>query len=179
MKHVLLGTAALTFLTAPAFAGADDGAKKGPAHHFFERMDTNDDGNISTIEAEGVAKERFLKMDANNDGILTKDELVSSWEEKRAQRATKMQERLEKKFSESDADGDGGISIDEFVANASDHLKEFDADGDGTVTAAEMETRHKAMKAKMKNKRAAEDAAEVDVETDVEVNAAPESEISE
>ena len=82
MKHSKLALASLA-AAALTFSGAalaehhegGDGHKKGKKGHYFEKVDTNGDGQISKEEHMTAAEERFTKMDTNGDGAITKEEV--------------------------------------------------------------------------------------------------------
>lgn len=72
-----LATGAIALSSGAAMAEHHDKDGKGGHHKgkFFEKMDTDGDGQISKAEHMSAAEERFAKMDANGDGVVTKEEL--------------------------------------------------------------------------------------------------------
>lgn len=56
-----------------------------------------------------------------------------------------------KMFEKTDANGDGVISHEEFLAKAEERFKMMDADGDGKITKEEAENHHAAMKKNYKH----------------------------
>lgn len=91
----------------------------------FDRADANHDGTLTKHEAEAAGRERFDEADADRDGRLTPDEMRAAFEARR-------QERAEVRLRELDGDGDGSVSVDEFLAHPG-RLGRLDADGDGAV----------------------------------------------
>lgn len=67
---------------------------------------------------------------------------------------------MEKIFSEQDANGDGAVSKDEFVAHSTKRFEEMDANKDGKVTKEEIKAHHEAKRAEWKAKHDAKKAAE-------------------
>jgi len=67
---------------------------------------------------------------------------------------------MEKIFSEQDANGDGSVSKDEFVAHSTKRFDEMDANKDGKVTKDEIKAHHEAKRAEWKAKKEAKKAAE-------------------
>ena len=57
------------------------------------------------------------------------------------------------KLKSMDTDGDGQISLDEFLAKAEKRFSKMDADEDGYVTAAEFKEKRKAVRAKSRERR--------------------------
>lgn len=55
----------------------------------FEQMDTNADGRLSSVEAQGSVKDGFAKLDANKDGFLTKAEVEGTSTKRTDKRPTK------------------------------------------------------------------------------------------
>lgn len=108
MKKLLMLTAAVFALQAlPALAedGAKDGHKRGD---FFEKVDTNKDGQISKDEFMAADKDRaenkFKEMDANGDGNVTKEEGKAHHEAKKAEWEKRKAEHQAKKDAEKPAD---------------------------------------------------------------------------
>ncbi len=57
-----------------------------------------------------------------------------------------------KHFDKRDADGDGSISKDEWMAAAEAHFARMDADGDGSISREEWKSAHEAMHKRMKER---------------------------
>ena len=107
------GLAAL--LAGTAFAG--DPPKSDAPHGM--RADTDGDGRVSRAEATASGAERsgewFDKLDLNKDGYLTQDEMKQA-RDTRHQNHGDMKEKMEARFKEADANGDGQLSLDEVQA---------------------------------------------------------------
>ena len=63
------------------------------------------------------------------------------------------QKRGSGKFKKMDTDGDGQISLDEFLARAEQRFEKMDGDEDGYVTATEYKEKRKGMRAKSRERR--------------------------
>jgi Ca2+-binding EF-hand superfamily protein len=81
---------------------------------------------ISRAEAAGLPRlaERFDQVDANRDGQLTREEMRAFHQA----RAAKVR---------GDANNDGKVSRDEFMARAAERFQRLDVNQDGFVTADE------------------------------------------
>jgi Ca2+-binding EF-hand superfamily protein len=141
-KTLIIGLSALALATGgAAYAHNHGGGMKG---------DGPAKGPVTRAEAQTHAVAMFKKMDANNDGVLTA-----------ADREARMAERRAKAFAAMDADKNGQISRDEFMAHrqgGNDGAKKgygmgmrghhggrmlagmADADKDGRITQAEFVT---------------------------------------
>lgn len=77
MKKTLLMAAAATMFTVPAIANEPvDAAKMDKKiQYYFEEMDSNDDGMITSAEHAEFATDMFDEADENDDGKLTLAEL--------------------------------------------------------------------------------------------------------
>ena len=77
---------------------------------------------------------QFDRMDANKDGVLDAAEQAAFVEAEVA----KLKARLAARFAEADADKDGKVTRDEFVAARGNWFDSIDSNGDGSIDAAEM-----------------------------------------
>lgn len=94
--------------------------KMGKKHFRFGECDTNKDGAVSYEEfqacASPEAKERFDAMDADKDGKVTREEFKAWREKMRMAQEEKRKERRTELFKKCDKDGNGSLSLDEFLA---------------------------------------------------------------
>ncbi len=122
---------------------------RGPGHGgaMLEKVDANQDGNITKDELSAHRAERFLSADTNGDNLVSPEEFEAF---SLAERERKQAERQAKRFERLDANGDGLITAEEHDAAAAERMERMfdrvDADGDGVVTEAEMEAAKEAMK---------------------------------
>jgi Ca2+-binding EF-hand superfamily protein len=132
------GLAAL--LAGTAFAG--DPPKSDAPHGM--RADTDGDGRVSRAEATASGAERsgewFDKLDLNKDGYLTQDEMKQA-RDTRHQNHGDMKEKMEARFKEADANGDGQLSLDEVQAKMprlADRFTTLDTDKNGLLSKDEL-----------------------------------------
>ncbi|MCB2064242.1 MAG: EF-hand domain-containing protein [Novosphingobium sp.] len=113
-KTLLVGLSALALVGGGTAALA--------AHHGGGmKADANGDGIVTRAEAQTGAAAMFAKMDANSDGVLNA-----------ADREARMKERRTKMFAAIDADGNGQISREEFMAHKHEGKRgEMRGDKDG------------------------------------------------
>lgn len=99
--------------------------------HFFERLDTNKDGQVTRAEAEGEAQRLFDRLDANKDGELTQSEADESM------RAV-AKEEIEARFKALDTNGDGRVTAEESKLPAR-FFERLDKNDDKAVTREELQ----------------------------------------
>lgn len=127
----------------PAMAAKDG---EGKQHHgpqaFFERMDVDGDGKVTTAEIAAAQKAQFATFDTDGDGFLSKDEMLAAGNE-RAQK--RIADRVEHMMKRGDTDGDGKISLAEAEQNPRMErmMARLDTDGDGAISTEEMQAMRK------------------------------------
>jgi len=108
-------------------------------------LDSNGDGRISKLEAEGSRlAERFAGIDTNKDGYLVRSELLADAERRRAEFTRKADERFDQRFKQADSNGDGRLSRAEYETSWPGKEKVFaflDEDRDGYLTRADLAPR--------------------------------------
>ncbi len=70
------------------------------------------------------------------------------------------QERGSGKMKKIDMDGDGQVSLDEFLAQAQKRFERMDVDESGFITASEYKEKRKAVRAKSRERRQSEEDQE-------------------
>ncbi len=138
MKRLLF---VFTILAAPAVAL---GKNAQPGAHFIEDWDLDTDGKVTLAERQEKWGDVFFTFDADENDVLDVEEHVyfddarkadmESLGDKAQGRMGKVQEGMMLEFN--DADGDGSVSREEFVARATDWLILIDRNGIGDVTTA-------------------------------------------
>lgn len=127
---LMLGAATLSLLGTAAQAQMRDGSR------MFDRMDADGDGVVTQAELDTQRKQMFTKLDANGDGMISAEE-----REKMQQRADKFRERMQARAGAAtdaaDTDGDGNISLDEFMSAPHPMVDAADSNGDGQITKEE------------------------------------------
>ena len=137
VKAVVTGSLFGLSLTGLALAGTEHGPGGPQMHaspmlqaHWFERADTNKDGQVTRVEAQSAAENLFDRMDANKDGEVTRKESEESAK-------TIAREEVDARFKTLDANNDGRLSLQE--SKLSEHFfAKLDTNGDKSLTRDEL-----------------------------------------
>lgn len=131
---------ALALLAGQAIAG-DQPLSDAPGM----RADTDGDGRVSRAEATAAGSQRsndwFDKVDLDKDGYVTQEELKQA----RETRHGHMKARMDERFKEADANGDGQLSLDETQAKMprlAERFTALDADKNGMLSKDELKRGH-------------------------------------
>ena len=142
MKRTKVLTGALILaLTATALplAAQDRGdGPRGPRGPMFDfsAADTDGDGKVTQDEMTAARAARFAEADTNGDGVLSVEELVARAE---AQRAQRMNDRMQGMIERMDTDGDGMLSAEEMDPPRSAMMfSRLDRDDDGAISEDEL-----------------------------------------
>ncbi len=121
---------ALTF-AAGAHAGpkGKGGTPAERVERIFTKADANRDGFLTADEVDQRKWRRVSRADADADAKVSKAELTSAMEARRAKAA--------EHFAKRDKNGDGAVSKAEVNERAWSRLSRADANADGKVTRAE------------------------------------------
>lgn len=139
MRKALLAAAGFAALAAGAtmaFAQTGNDAAPQGRHAGFFQADANNDGAVTRQEYDASRDARFAQLDTNNDGQLTR-------EERRAQRGERGPRGGRRghggghMLTRADANSDGNISRDEFLARPTAMFERLDANDDGVIAASE------------------------------------------
>ena len=121
----------LTLIAHMAMADGRDGPRAPGA--WMERIDTNNDGQITRDEGQAAFIARFARVDTDGDGAVSRAELVKRAQARAAERAADRFERL-------DTDGDGEISQAELSGVRVAHMFDMlDANDDDILSAEELD----------------------------------------
>lgn len=140
MKRILIPLLALSASTAFATSHAQPGA------HFIENWDLDGDGRVTLEEAIEKRGDLFYMFDQDENGVLDGAEYDQFDATRRADidmnaggRDTGPMKQLDARMGRAfnDADGDGMVTRDEFLAGTSDWFALVDRDGDGAITSAD------------------------------------------
>ncbi len=133
-SHMALAAALGTMLVGGAFVGVGV-AGQGPMHHAseerFKAMDKDGDGKISAAEFETHHSAKLMESDLDGDGKVTYDELKAAREKRREERAQAF-------FKSLDTDGDGAVTEAELKARPDPMFAKLDANKDGLLSADEI-----------------------------------------
>jgi Ca2+-binding EF-hand superfamily protein len=127
MKFLKSSIVAIT-LTATSVALAYGGPRA-----YVGQADTNKDGSVSKAEAAQFTEARFAEADSNNDGTISQTEADALKQKHRAGFEQKAQER----FASKDANKDGKLQQTEIPRMPEGMFKKLDANGDGGITPEE------------------------------------------
>jgi Ca2+-binding EF-hand superfamily protein len=105
MKKVALAGLAAAVIVVPALA-----VQREPSHH----------APITRASVEAMVKSQFAKVDADSDGFVTRAEGEAFREARKAEWQAHRTEWRGERFTALDANGDGSISRDEFMAPRAD-----------------------------------------------------------
>ncbi|NOX73675.1 MAG: hypothetical protein GXP03_08680 [Alphaproteobacteria bacterium] len=123
MKPVLIPALFAALVSSPLLA-------QETTDDLFAQWDLNADGSISELEARATLTSIFSTFDTNLDGYLDDVDDVADDQED-------VVEEGEVAMDFDDPDGDGRVSMLEFVDRASDWMALMDRDSDGVITAAD------------------------------------------
>jgi hypothetical protein len=109
------------------------------------RADSDGDGRVSRAEATAAGSQRsgdwFDKVDRDKDGYVTQEELKQARETRHGERHEHMKARMDERFKEADANGDGQLSLDEAQAKMprlAERFTTLDADKNGMLSKDEL-----------------------------------------
>lgn len=134
------------FILALLFAATTATAQQGvPGGHFVENWDLDGDGQVTLAEATERRGDVFLTFDADENGVLSTEE-HDLFDEARAMDMAENGEGHGKGKRNpangmlrevTDADGDGLVSREEFMAAVPAWFANMDRNGDNVVTTAD------------------------------------------
>ena len=131
MRKTLLGAAGFVALAGAAgLALAQDNA---PGQRGVFQADANNDGVLTRQEFDAGRVAHFTRLDADNNGQLSREEMRAM----RAERHRRGGRGGMHGLHGADANNDGNITRDEFLARPLQHFDRLDANDDGVVSAAE------------------------------------------
>jgi hypothetical protein len=110
------------------------------------RADKDGDGRVSRAEATAAGAERsaewFDKLDLNKDGYVTTEEMKQARETRHENMRAEMQQKMEERFKEADANSDGSLSLEEVQAKMprmADRFATLDTDKNGQLSKEELQ----------------------------------------
>ncbi len=183
MRKLTLSIAAATLATAgvafaaPGMAGKPDMTRaqvEAKAAEHFAKMDLNSDGMLNAADREARRAKMFDKLDADNNGSISEAEFAARHAARTGgqhagheamaggKRGGMKGHRMGGRgmmghmamAKMADTNNDSAISRAEFTAAALKHFDRADADNNGTVTQAERQAAHQAMRAQWQERRA-------------------------
>lgn len=124
-------------VAAPVVPAVVDPAAARPLES-FSGMDVDGDGFISSAEYAKAAQTMFRLTDADHDGLITVAEMDA------AERAVSdgATPSSEKTIAASDGDGDGQLTLAEYVGGSNGLFAKIDANADTRLDRAEWDAAH-------------------------------------
>jgi Ca2+-binding EF-hand superfamily protein len=115
----------------------------------FAAMDANGDGRVTMREHARAAERMFQMMDANGDGKVTAEEMAAAQEAITGRKPGPHEPSAAEKISAVDSEqGDGVLTADEHADAARALFLTMDRNKDGSLSPAEFESGHAALKRK-------------------------------
>ena len=147
MKSSGKATLAAVLVAVAVTSASGAFARDGKGARAFENFDANADGVVTEAEFTEMQNEMFALVDADGSGGISKDEMITHVEARIAESgrtppAGMLEERVDKRFSKMDSNGDGVLQQGEHQGTS---FARIDANGDGQLTQDEF--------ASMKQKR--------------------------
>jgi len=140
MKTFLIATATATMLTTSAFAGGTPGAG------FLENWDADANGAVTLAEVTEKRENIFYTFDESGDDVLTGEEYVAFDEARAADQENESRGNgggghgkasVGMTLEFNDVDGNGEVTLEEFLGNSEAWFAILDRNADGVVTTAD------------------------------------------
>jgi Ca2+-binding EF-hand superfamily protein len=137
-------------ITAAQMANSTDAAERVQhrAASLVMRLDKAGNGYVTKDEFLAAASQRFARMDKDGNSKLTLAEMTATGhghgqraagaQQGAGDQAGKHAQFAQKRFDKLDANHDGVVTQDEYLAAATAMYQQFDAQGNGKVTAGEI-----------------------------------------
>lgn len=142
MRKILLvavGAAALA-ASACGFAQAQNGSGDNARHGIFQ-SDANSDGVLTRAEFDAGRAATFARLDADRNGQLTREEMRAERGERRGRGGWRGHRGGPGGpgggLAGADANNDGNITREEFLARPTEMFNRLDANHDGVISTAE------------------------------------------
>jgi len=143
MKGLCVATLASLLMLGTTLAEANP---RGAAHvdFMFRDADANRDGVLTQAEVRTASARHFRKDDLDNDGILSRDEVRQQQLRHGADKLTPalLAVVTNNAFAIYDVDGDGRITLENFLQSQVNMVLQADFDKDGQVTLREARQLH-------------------------------------
>ena len=131
-RHILLVALFAAVATSSAFAQQAE-TDADSAAHYFDRLDQKKLGFITLADMQRIEGKTFKRTDDNKDGELTLAEFNFGIPDDRQDVIA----RFTRRFRLADADNNGRVTMDEYMAFCAKVIDAADANKDGQVTKEE------------------------------------------
>lgn len=138
MRKIWLVAAGAAVLAASAcgLAQAQDGSQERPSRHgMLFQSDANSDGVLTRAEFDAGRTAMFTRLDSDNNDELTREEMRAMRGEHRGRRGHGGGGMHS--LARADANNDGNITREEFLARPTERFNQLDANNDGVISATE------------------------------------------
>lgn len=111
------------------------------AQHIVSHLDSSGNGYVTRAEFLAAAKTRFAKLDTAGTGQLTPSQFAARGEHRKGMSGTRAQfaqKIAQRRFDKLDANHDGVVTLDEYLAFAGARFDQLDAAHTGTLTAQQI-----------------------------------------
>ena len=141
MKTIITATALSILLATSAFASGGNG---NPGAGFLEEWDMNADGQVTVEDVSSRRSDIFVSFDADDNGILDAEEYAffdeardtsHEGEGEKGGHGGERKASVGMTMEFNDVDGDGAVTMEEFVGQSAAWLALVDRNGDGVVMA--------------------------------------------
>ncbi len=140
MKTFLISTAVIAVMSTTALAQTADG--QVPGAKFITEWDLDGDGIVTVEEAASRRENIFATFDEDSNGTLDAAEYAFFDDARANAHAGEENGGMggERKAARgftlafNDVDGDGSVTLEEFVSKSADWIALIDRNGDGVVT---------------------------------------------
>lgn len=141
MRKMLFAAAGLAALAGAAgLAFAQNAPPERDGRHGIFQSDTNSDGVLTRQEFDAGRAADFSRLDADHTGQLTRQEMradrAEHGEHRRGRRGGHRGEGM-RQLASADANNDGNITREEFLARPNEMFQRLDANNDGVISTAE------------------------------------------
>ena len=139
MKPLLISTVLISLSAVSAQAAGMPGAG------FLENWDANANGSVTLAEVLEKRENIFYTFDESGDGVLTSEEYVAFDEARAADQANEARNgggghgkaAMGMTLGFNDDDGNGEVTMEEFIGNSEAWFALLDRNVDGVVTSAD------------------------------------------
>ena len=128
-RRIYLAALVGAVLAAPAFAQQTETDAES-AGRYFDRLDQKKQGFFTLADMQRVETKTFTRTDDNKDGQLTLSEYNFGIPDERQD----VIDRFTRRFRLADADNNGRVTMDEYMAFCARVVEASDANKDGMVT---------------------------------------------